>query len=275
MSLVSSISIAALRPTARDSATIGVEQNRPMLTPGVANRAVSAASARSQLATSWHPAAVAMPWTRAMTGTRSPTMRCIRAEHWVNSAATPSRSSPRSSRRSCPAQKAGPAPAITATRMAGSASMAVQRRAQRRHQQRGQGVAGGGDGSGSARRCRPGRRAAGVRWLYLRPWRPPAGQHRGDWWVGSAWWWMLPCDPVVLPAQDQAAAPTPGVAPPNVIAACELRTARWSRGLPRFAWPLHRCRGLVTGAAAPASRSRGRGSRLRPRCVPCRGPLQI
>jgi len=58
---VSSISIAALRPTARVSATIGVEQNKPILTPGVANRASSAATARSQVATSWQPAAVATP----------------------------------------------------------------------------------------------------------------------------------------------------------------------------------------------------------------------
>ena len=37
---VSSISIACLRATLRESATIGVEQNRPMSTPGVANRRV-------------------------------------------------------------------------------------------------------------------------------------------------------------------------------------------------------------------------------------------
>ncbi len=53
---------------ARESGTIGVEQNKPILTPGVANRAVSAATARSHDATSWHPAAVATPCTRAMTG---------------------------------------------------------------------------------------------------------------------------------------------------------------------------------------------------------------
>ena len=41
MSPVSSISIAALRDTLRDSATIGVEQNNPILTPGVANLAAS------------------------------------------------------------------------------------------------------------------------------------------------------------------------------------------------------------------------------------------
>ena len=53
---------------ARVSGTMGVEQNRPMRTPGVANVAVSTATARSQAATSWHPAAVATPWTLAMTG---------------------------------------------------------------------------------------------------------------------------------------------------------------------------------------------------------------
>ena len=69
---VSSISSARLRPTARTSSTIGVEQNRPMLTPGVAKVEASDASARSQAATSWQPAAVAMPSTCAITGLRSP-----------------------------------------------------------------------------------------------------------------------------------------------------------------------------------------------------------
>src|SRR5205814_1841703 len=45
---VSSISIAGLRPMARESATIGVEQNNPILTPGLATRASAAATARSQ-----------------------------------------------------------------------------------------------------------------------------------------------------------------------------------------------------------------------------------
>ncbi len=60
--------MARLRGTLRDSATIGVEQNSPMLTPGVANRAVCDATARSQVATSWQPAAVATPSTAAITG---------------------------------------------------------------------------------------------------------------------------------------------------------------------------------------------------------------
>ena len=65
---VRSISIAFLAGIARQTATAGVEQNRPILTPGVANFASSPATTRSQLATSWQPAAVARPWTAAMTG---------------------------------------------------------------------------------------------------------------------------------------------------------------------------------------------------------------
>ncbi len=80
---VNSISIACLRGTLRDSATIGVEQNRPMSTPGVAKVAASEATARSQLATNWHPAAVAMPWTAATTGFGKWTMACIMVLHAV------------------------------------------------------------------------------------------------------------------------------------------------------------------------------------------------
>ena len=57
-----------LLDTFLDKATIGVEQNKPMLTPGVANLADSPAYAKSQLATNWHPAAVAIPLTSAITG---------------------------------------------------------------------------------------------------------------------------------------------------------------------------------------------------------------
>ena len=74
---VSSISIAALRETLRDSATIGVEQNSPILTPGVANFADCEATARSQLATNWQPAAVAVAWTAAITGCGSMTICCM------------------------------------------------------------------------------------------------------------------------------------------------------------------------------------------------------
>src|SRR3954462_8014458 len=74
---VSSISIACLRGTLRDSATIGVEQNSPISTPGVAKLAASDATARSQLATIWQPAAVAIPWTEAITGLGRFTIACI------------------------------------------------------------------------------------------------------------------------------------------------------------------------------------------------------
>src|SRR5580698_9518386 len=80
---VSSISIACLRGTLRDSATIGVEQNSPISTPGVAKVAAFDATARSQLATNWHPAAVATPWTAAITGLGNCTMACIIALHAV------------------------------------------------------------------------------------------------------------------------------------------------------------------------------------------------
>ena len=60
--------------TARPMATAGVEQNRPTFTPGVAKVDFSVATAISQLATSWQPAAVAMPFTMATTGTG---MSCI------------------------------------------------------------------------------------------------------------------------------------------------------------------------------------------------------
>ena len=81
---VSSISMAFLGETARDSATAGVEQNRPILTPGVANVALSDAMARSHAATSWHPAAVAMPCTRAITGCGNRRSCSITSEHSVN-----------------------------------------------------------------------------------------------------------------------------------------------------------------------------------------------
>ena len=44
--------MARLRETLRERATIGVEQKRPMFTPGVVKRAAVPATARSQVATS-------------------------------------------------------------------------------------------------------------------------------------------------------------------------------------------------------------------------------
>src|SRR3954470_11468703 len=87
MSPVSNISMACLRETLRDSATIGVEQNSPMFTPGVANCAAEDATARSQLATNWHPAAVAIPCTCAITGFGCRTIVCINFEHCAQVAA--------------------------------------------------------------------------------------------------------------------------------------------------------------------------------------------
>ena len=81
---VVSISNAALRGTLRDRATIGVEQNSPILTPLTPNRVPSAATAMSQLATSWQPAAVAMPCTSAITGWGKAGIICIIAPQRVN-----------------------------------------------------------------------------------------------------------------------------------------------------------------------------------------------
>ena len=58
---VTSISKAALRGRLRDSATPGAEPNSPTLTPLTAKRASRLAIARSHIATSWQPAAVARP----------------------------------------------------------------------------------------------------------------------------------------------------------------------------------------------------------------------
>ena len=52
MSPVNNISIAFFLCTFLESATIGVEQKRPIFTPGVANLDTSDAIAKSQLATS-------------------------------------------------------------------------------------------------------------------------------------------------------------------------------------------------------------------------------
>lgn len=52
------ISNAILRGTLRLSATVGVEQKRPILTLLTPKRVPSAATAMSQEATSWQPAAV-------------------------------------------------------------------------------------------------------------------------------------------------------------------------------------------------------------------------
>ncbi|MCY1312884.1 hypothetical protein D9M70_633530 [compost metagenome] len=83
---VSSISIACLGRMLRESATPGVAQNRPTSMPFTPKLALSLATARSHCATSWQPAAVARPCTRAITGTSSWRMASIRREHRANSA---------------------------------------------------------------------------------------------------------------------------------------------------------------------------------------------
>ena len=85
--------------------------------PEVAKRASSAAIARSEPATSWHPAAVAMPCTRAITGCGISAMRRIKPTHFWNSCRCQAWSwLARISLRSCPAQKLAPLPARTTTR---------------------------------------------------------------------------------------------------------------------------------------------------------------
>lgn len=79
------MSNARLAVTLRLSATAGVEQNSPTLMPDTAKRAVSAAIARSHAATSWQPAAVAMPCTRAITGTGNARIASITRLHCANS----------------------------------------------------------------------------------------------------------------------------------------------------------------------------------------------
>ena len=81
---VTSISNAALRDRLRDSATLGVEQNSPRLTPLTANFASREATAKSHIATNWQPAAVAIPCTRAITGTGRVWMRIIMRPHCSN-----------------------------------------------------------------------------------------------------------------------------------------------------------------------------------------------
>ena len=70
-----------MRGTLRDSATAGVEQKRPTSMPEVAKRAAFVATARSHMATSWQPAAVAMPRTFAITGWGSSTSDHIMRLH--------------------------------------------------------------------------------------------------------------------------------------------------------------------------------------------------
>jgi hypothetical protein len=73
-----------LEPTLRPTGTEGVPQNRPLLMPEVAKVASLDATARSQAATSWQPAAVAIVWTLAMTGCGRRRIDIIIAEQRVS-----------------------------------------------------------------------------------------------------------------------------------------------------------------------------------------------
>src|SRR2546429_1530778 len=126
---VTSISNAGLRATLRDSGTLGVEQKRPRLTPLTANLAALEATARSHCATSWQPAAVAIPCTRAITGTGRRRSVSIMRVHCANSPREySSEGCARISFRSWPAQNALPTAAITTTRADASLAIASSSR---------------------------------------------------------------------------------------------------------------------------------------------------
>src|SRR2546429_2879836 len=126
---VTSISNAGLRATLRDSGTLGVEQKRPRLTPLTANLAALEATARSHCATSWQPAAVAIPCTRAITGTGRRRSVSIMRVHCADSPREySSEGCARISFRSWPAQNALPTAAITTTRAEASLAIASSSR---------------------------------------------------------------------------------------------------------------------------------------------------
>ena len=95
-----------------------------MFTPGSAKVAVCAATARSHIETSWQPAAVAMPWTRAITGCGSVvSLVNVRLHAAKSSRCHAASACARSSFRSCPAQNPRPAAASTTTRTPRSDAM--------------------------------------------------------------------------------------------------------------------------------------------------------
>ena len=98
----------------------------PMRASGMPMRAVSAITRRSQCSASSQPPAMASPWTSAMVGWREASTRWSTATTLPSGSRAPPRDS--ISRRSMPAQNAGPAPRTTTTRTsrrASSSSMAV------------------------------------------------------------------------------------------------------------------------------------------------------
>ena len=103
---------------------MGVVQNRPMRTPGVAKAAWSEAMARSQVATNWHPAAVAIPCTSAITGCGMAWIFIISSLHTSNRRRYSLMSRPTISERSWPEQKTLPAAARITARTVRSRPMA-------------------------------------------------------------------------------------------------------------------------------------------------------
>jgi hypothetical protein len=90
----------------------------PALIPDSPNLAESAATARSHIDTSWHPAAAAAPWTRAITGCGQSNELQHHLRAGVEQPALPiAVDGARISFKSWPAEKARPAPASTTTRM--------------------------------------------------------------------------------------------------------------------------------------------------------------
>ena len=107
------ISAARLRPTFLAIATMGVWQNQPPLPPGAAKPASSLATARSALATSWQPAAVARPCTLATTGWGTCCISVISSVQVASRARTAARSAVATSAKSWPELNTGPLPAST------------------------------------------------------------------------------------------------------------------------------------------------------------------
>ncbi len=99
---------------------MGVEQNSPIRTPGVPNTAVDDATTRSHDAASWQPAAIAGPWTAAITGCGIDWTVSIISVQTSKISRSSSSVRPIISDRSWPAENTGPAADSTTTRTASS-----------------------------------------------------------------------------------------------------------------------------------------------------------
>ena len=106
----------------------------------MANPADSAAIARSQLATIWHPAAVARAWTLAHTGCGIDWIVRIISVQTSKTRWASSKDAPAMSPKLCPAENTGPVAAMTTPERIGLAG-APQRRRELEHHVERQGVA--------------------------------------------------------------------------------------------------------------------------------------